>query len=334
MKASFRRDLLGWYRREKRDLPWRRTRDPYAIWLSEIMLQQTTVATVVPYYENFLKRFPTVFDVVDQTDRSDEKLLKAWAGLGYYSRVRNFAKACRVVVEEYGGIVPASFEDLKKLPGIGNYTAAAIASIAFDIPVAVVDGNVMRVLSRLLCCDEDISGAHAKEVFQKMADEALEKKHPGDFNQAMMELGAMVCTPRAPACSRCPVQKHCEAFKAGSWEKYPVKSRKISYRDEKWFCLVAQDKQKIFLRRRAVAEGMEGLWELPMTRDWKGLEKARSKKLKPVRHTIMNRRMTVIPVLSSDFVGLEASGRWVREKDLSAYPLSTITRKVLLEALR
>src|SRR5580692_747414 len=198
--VSFQRRLLAWYRKSRRTLPWRESRDPYRVWLSEIMLQQTRVAAVIGHYEEFLRRFPTVEKLAAAREPS---VLAAWSGLGYYRRARMLHAAAKVVVREYGGKFPTTAEGWQALPGVGRYTAAAIASIAFDEPVAVVDGNVERVLQR-------VSGMRltGEELWQ-VANELLDGKRPGDFNQAMMELGAVVCAPRAPACLTCPVVELC-----------------------------------------------------------------------------------------------------------------------------
>jgi len=199
-RGNFRRDLLAWYDSCRRDLPWRASRDPYRVWLSEIMLQQTRVAAVIDHYHEFLRRFPTVQKLAAAREAS---VLAAWSGLGYYRRARLMHAASKVIVREFGGRFPSTAKDLLELPGIGRYTAAAIASIAFDEPVAVVDGNVERVLQR-------ISGQRsAGERLWTIANRLLDTKRPGDFNQAMMELGATVCTPRAPACLTCRVREMC-----------------------------------------------------------------------------------------------------------------------------
>jgi A/G-specific adenine glycosylase len=198
-KLMFRRRLLAWYDAHRRELPWRVSRDPYRVWLSEIMLQQTRVAAVIEYYQEFLRRFPTIKKLAAAREAS---VLAAWSGLGYYRRARTMHAAARVIVYERGGSFPANAEELRMLPGVGRYTAAAIASIAFDKPVAVVDGNVERVLQR-------ISGKRfAGEELWTAAHHLLDARRPGDFNQAMMELGATVCTPRMPTCLMCPVIKH------------------------------------------------------------------------------------------------------------------------------
>src|SRR5881394_3086382 len=221
--AAFRKRLLYWFRRFQRDLPWRRTKDPYRIWLSEIMLQQTRVAAAIPYYERFLQRFP---DVRMLATAPQEEVLRWWAGLGYYSRARNLQKAAQEIVAKYGGEFPTRLKDALALPGIGNYTAAAILSMAFGEKHAVLDGNVARVLARLEAIRGDLRESQRWQELQKTADGLLEPKYPGDWNQAIMELGATVCTPRSPRCLLCPVSQYCEGRRLGIAESIPEKRKK------------------------------------------------------------------------------------------------------------
>ena len=221
--AEFRQRLLGWFRQFRRDLLWRRTKDPYRIWLSEIMLQQTRVAAVIPYYERFLERFP---DVQSLAEARQEDVLRLWSGLGYYSRARNLQLAAQQIVATRSGKFPQSEEQALALPGIGSYTAAAILSIAFDAKHAVLDGNVARVLARLDAVRGDLREGRRWRALQESADKRLDPKSPGDWNQAMMELGAMICTPRAPQCLLCPVSKFCRARRLGLTETIPEKRKK------------------------------------------------------------------------------------------------------------
>src|SRR5271169_5402687 len=221
--AIFRKQLLGWFRQFQRDLPWRRTSDPYRIWLSEIMLQQTRVAAAIPYYERFLQRFPDVYSLAAAPQ---EEVLRLWSGLGYYSRARNLQKAAQQIVAKHGGNFPARMEDALALPGIGNYTAAAILSIAYEEKHAVLDGNVARVLARLGAVRGDLRESSRWAELQKTANSMLEPKSPGDWNQAMMELGATLCTPKSPQCLLCPVAQFCEGRKLGIAESLPEKRKK------------------------------------------------------------------------------------------------------------
>src|SRR5216684_7408390 len=221
--ATFRKQLLGWFRQFRRDLPWRQTKDPYGIWLSEIMLQQTRVAAAIPYYERFLKRFP---DVHALAGAPEEEVLRLWSGLGYYSRARNLQKAAQQIVGRYGGKFPGRMEEVLALPGIGDYTAAAILSIAFGEKQAVLDGNVARVLARLGVIRGDLRAPQPWRALQKTANSLLDPNSPGDWNQAVMELGATLCSPRSPQCLLCPVAQFCEGRKLGIAESLPEKRKK------------------------------------------------------------------------------------------------------------
>jgi A/G-specific adenine glycosylase len=221
--ATFRKQLLEWFRQFQRDLPWRRTKDPYHIWLSEIMLQQTRVAAVIPYYEKFLERLPNIQSLAEAPQ---DEVLRLWSGLGYYSRARNLQKTAQQIVVKHGGGFPKTSEDVLALPGIGAYTAAAILSIAFDEKHAVLDGNVARVIARLGAVRGDLRETRRWQALQKNADALLSLDAPGDWNQAMMELGATVCTPKSPQCLLCPVAQFCEARKLGIAEDLPEKRKK------------------------------------------------------------------------------------------------------------
>jgi A/G-specific adenine glycosylase len=221
--SKFRRQLLGWFRKFQRELPWRRNKDPYRIWLSEIMLQQTRVAAVIPFYERFLERFP---DIRALAAAPEEEVLRLWSGLGYYSRARNLQRSAQLIVAEHGGEFPRTVEAALALPGIGSYTAAAVLSIAFGGKHAVLDGNVARVLARLDAVRGDLREGGHWQALQNSADELLDPRAPSDWNQAMMELGAMVCTPRSPQCSVCPVAEFCRARKLGLTEVIPEKRKK------------------------------------------------------------------------------------------------------------
>jgi A/G-specific adenine glycosylase len=247
---KFRRQLLAWYDQHRRDLPWRANRDPYRVWLSEIMLQQTRVAAVIEHYQEFLRRFPTIKKLAAAREGS---VLAAWSGLGYYRRARMLHAAAKVVVREYGGKFPTTPEGWRELPGIGRYTAAAIASIAFDEPIAVVDGNVERVLQR-------VSGTRLRgEELWQVATNLLDAKRPGDFNQAMMELGAVVCTPRAPACLTCPVVELCVTRGETAPKTKPARQNKR----EIHYALDRRDGEVFLVQRPPDSSLMPGMWELP-----------------------------------------------------------------------
>jgi A/G-specific adenine glycosylase len=221
--TAFRRQLLGWFRQYQRDLPWRRTKDPYRIWLSEIMLQQTRVAAVIPYYERFLERFP---DVHALAAAPQEEVLRLWSGLGYYSRARNLQRAAQEIVAKHEGVFPCAEKDALALPGIGSYTASAILSIAYGAKHAVLDGNVARVLARIFAVQGDLRDTKRWQSLQKSANALLAPKSPSDWNQAMMELGATLCTPQSPECLLCPVAQFCQARKLGLADSLPARRKK------------------------------------------------------------------------------------------------------------
>ncbi|MDL2319391.1 A/G-specific adenine glycosylase [Eubacteriales bacterium OttesenSCG-928-A19] len=250
--------LLQWYDAEKRDLPWRHTDDPYAIWVSEIMLQQTRAETVVGYWTRFMDRYPTVRALAAAPEQD---VLKAWEGLGYYSRARNLLRCAQVVCAEHGGVFPADVAALRKLPGIGEYTAGAVASIAFGIRTAAVDGNVERVISRLRGIREDIGIPSVRRQLRAEADALVPPDRPGDFNQAMMELGARVCQP-APRCAECPVRQFCDAYEAGDADALPVKQRKAPQRILPRGVALVFHAGRVLLHRRE-ERLLYGLWCFP-----------------------------------------------------------------------
>ena len=260
--ASFREKLLAWYDANKRDLPWRRAQDPYEIWISEIMLQQTRVDTVIPYYERFLNWFPTVADLAHAPE---EKLLKAWEGLGYYSRVRNMQKAAQQIMENHGGVFPSSYEEISKLKGIGPYTAGAIASIAFGLPEPAVDGNVMRVLARLFEVDYDIGVSTNRKIFQAMMEVLIDPERPGDFNQALMDLGSDIESPVNPRPEESPVKEFSAAYQHGTMDRYPIKAPKKKPVPVYLTAFIIKDSQGRYLLEKNEREGLlSGFWHFPL----------------------------------------------------------------------
>lgn len=259
--ANIRRKLLAWYDESHRKLPWRNTNDPYAIWLSETMLQQTQVATVIPYYERFLRRYPSV-EALANAPLDD--ILRLWAGLGYYSRARNLHRAAIEITNRYNGRIPDSTTELRTLPGVGRYTAGAVASIAYNVRTPVVDGNVSRVVARLFDIDADIKSPRGDATIWNAAETMLPLRRAGDFNQALMELGATTCRPGdAAECPACPLRRNCDALAAGSVARLPVKKKKTPVKNETHIVIVADRNNKRLYRRRP-AEGLwGGLWELP-----------------------------------------------------------------------
>lgn len=253
--------LLAWYDRNGRTLPWRSVVTPYRTWVSEIMLQQTRVGAVIPYFERFMEELP---DVSALAAVSEERLLKLWEGLGYYSRARNLQRAAKIVVSDFGGALPQSYHALLSLPGIGEYTAAAIASINFSEPVAAVDGNLLRVAARVSGCGEDIMDAKVRCLFRQRLDAAIDANRPGAYNQAMMDLGATVCLPNgAPKCEICPARTVCEAYKNGLTEVLPVRAKKKARKIEERTVLLLFQNGKAALRKRADTGLLASLWEFP-----------------------------------------------------------------------
>ena len=304
----FHAALLSWYDRNRRDLPWRRTRDPYRIWLSEIMLQQTRVAVVLGRYEQFLERFPSVQSLAAARESS---VLAEWSGLGYYRRARNLHAAARVLVREMRGQFPQNADALRRLPGIGRYTAAAIASISFGEPVAVVDGNVERVISRL----RGSARIPAARVWA-IAEALLCRERPGDFNQAMMELGATVCLPTEPKCPECPIRSFCRTQgRHKSLRKKPRQHRReIAY-------ALARKSDSVLLVRRGRGENlMPDMWELPQV----SLHNS-EQPLFSLRHSITTTNFTVHVVSQSE----TPRGTWVRNSRLGSLPLTGLTKKIL-----
>ena len=254
--------ILAWYRENARDLPWRHTRDPYRIWVSEIMLQQTRVEAVIRYYERFLARLPSVAALAECPE---EELLKLWEGLGYYSRVRNMQKAARVIMSQYGGVFPQDFKEILALPGIGEYTAGAIASFAFDQPYPAVDGNVLRVAARLTCFEEDVLAPASKKLLTAAVWQAQPKACAAEYNQAMIELGATVCLPNGtPKCQTCPFFANCAARAAGKEQALPVRKKAAPRKIEERTVLILRCGETVALRQRPTTGLLAGLFEPPV----------------------------------------------------------------------
>lgn len=259
---QFRTALVEWFEREQRDLPWRHTKEPYKIWVSEVMLQQTRVDTVIPYYNRFLEKFPTMQSFAYAPE---EDILKMWEGLGYYSRVRNLQAGVREVVETYNGIVPNNRHDISKLKGIGPYTAGAILSIAYGVPEHAVDGNVMRVLSRVLHIEEDIAVPKTKKTFEQAVMMLIDEDRTSSFNQGLMELGALICTPTSPKCLLCPVREYCTAFDKGIQESLPIKTKKTKMKHLYLDVVVGKTIDgKYIMEKRSDSGLLAGMWQFPM----------------------------------------------------------------------
>ena len=334
--SLLRRRLLNWYRRNRRDLPWRRSRDPYAIWISETMLQQTQVKTVLPYYARFVAAFPTL-----QTLASAPlpRVLGLWSGLGYYRRAENLHKAARRIVAQHGGTLPRDYDLLRALPGIGAYTAGALLSIAFDEKYPAVDGNVRRVFNRLF-------HTNGEAAVRKIAGKLAQTSQPGNLNQALMELGATVCTPKEPRCGDCPVTSHCRSRDRLGQRQSAQQRPRVNFRDVTWPLAIVNYHGKILLRRRQADGLLAKLWELPGVEiaPMAKPEAAIRKELKPLavagppptrlgelRHSITNRRIHA-PVLLYRWPltkSLPAGWRWILPSQLHRYATSSMTSKAV-----
>lgn len=357
--ASFRRTLLNWYDNEKRDLPWRRTKNPYHIWISEIMLQQTQVVTVIPYYERFLDWFPTIESLANAPE---EKLLKAWEGLGYYSRVRNMQRAAQEIMENFGGVFPDNHKDILSLKGIGPYTAGAIASIAFGLPEPAVDGNVMRVMARLFEVNYDIGDSKNRKIFQAIMEVLIDPERPGDFNQALMDLGTDIESAKNPRPDESPIRFFSAAYLHGTYDKYPIKLPKKKPKPIQIQAFVIRNSDGDFLMEKNLdGRLLGGFWSFPiMETDVIGQQldlfeknnaalqtisqKARFEddyQLKPnwtsetfpaVKHTFSHQKWTIEliegNVTTTDFTTTKEL-RWIPQDQLSQYPMATPQKKML-----
>lgn len=343
--GAIRGALLSWYRRNQRDLPWRRTRDPYTIWLSEIMLQQTQVTTVIPYYERFVERFP---DVASLAQASEDAVLSMWSGLGYYRRARGLRDGARAVMERHGGRLPADPQALRALPGVGRYTAGAVASMAFDLPEPIVDGNVRRVLSRWLALEgSGLRRASDERPLWELARELVRGPAPGDLNQSLMDLGATICTPKRPGCPDCPVLGHCAAAAGGDPERYPRPRPSRAPRSVRVAVAWIVRGRRVLLAKRQQGAVLRGAWDLPAFEhpagtdpretlkealaEAYGLETTAGSAVASLKHGIMNRRLT-LEVHRCRLLRGRPSGRadlrWVAAAQLSWTPISGATHKV------
>jgi len=339
--------LLGWYRDNHRQLPWRETKDPYAIWVSEVMLQQTQVSTVVPYYDRFMARFPTMMDLAGA---DQEQILKLWEGLGYYARARNLHKASQVVVDQFDGQVPADEKLFKSLPGVGDYIAAAVLSIAFGLSLAVVDGNVKRVLSRLCTMDAPVNHSSSHKQFQAVADRLLERSQPAVFNQAVMELGALVCTPGTPRCTGCPLVRHCRALENDSIAHYPRRIKTKPVPTHHIAVGVVEKEDRLLITRRKPEGLLGGLWEFPggkvennetgpaacirEIKEETGLEVTISSHLTRIKHAYTHFKIEMDVYLCRYVAGqVELAGpvdhRWIRPSEIDDYPFPKANLKFI-----
>ncbi len=336
--ASFQKALLGWYDRNKRDLPWRKTQDPYAIFVSEMMLQQTQVKTVIPYYERFLKELPN-WKALARAD--EQKVLKLWEGLGYYRRARNLKAAAQMVLKDFGGNLPDTLEDVLKLPGVGPYSAGAVLSIAYQKPLPLVDGNVIRVFSRVFLLRGDLKSGPGNKKVWDLARQVLPAKRPGDFNQALMELGATLCVSDDPQCLLCPLLDQCQAAIKGVQLELPESLKDPKTKDVPMAALLILKQGKVLVKKRSNEERwLKGLWEFPSSEgtDFEDarnkLEKALGVKaektaVQQVKHQITNHKieLRLYPALPPKR-GLGASYRWVQAKALAELPFASAQNKL------
>ncbi|MGD0278994.1 MAG: A/G-specific adenine glycosylase [Smithella sp.] len=352
IKILLGRQLLTWYRRNQRSLPWRETSDPYRIWISEIMLQQTQVDTMIPYYRRFLKVFPTVFSLAGAPLQD---VLKAWENLGYYSRARNIHAAARMIVEKFGGQVPDNLEGIKTLPGIGQYTAGAILSIAYGQPLPAVDGNVSRILCRIFAIRKPVDNTRGQKQLRTLAASLIPVKHPGDFNQAMMDLGATICKAKNPDCSRCPVAAHCLARLHHLQSVLPINRKAAAIPHRLAAAAVIRNSEgKLLIVQRPTSGLLASLWKLPggFIEDVKNIEKGlkcsvkeelgisigSTKHLASVNHTYTHFRITLQAYECRLLKGTPKSTgcqdwRWASFIDLKKLPLSKIDRMILAAIL-
>ncbi|WFM81949.1 A/G-specific adenine glycosylase [Streptococcus ruminicola] len=362
--ASFRRTLLNWYDNEKRDLPWRRTKNPYFIWISEIMLQQTQVVTVIPYYERFLEWFPTIEDLANAPE---DKLLKAWEGLGYYSRVRNMQKAAQEIMEKFDGVFPDNHKDILSLKGIGPYTAGAIASIAFGLPEPAVDGNVMRVMARLFEVNYDIGDPKNRKIFQAIMEVLIDPERPGDFNQALMDLGTDIESAKNPRPDESPIRFFSAAYLHGTYDKYPIKLPKKKPKPIQIQAFVIRNSDGDFLMEKNLdGRLLGGFWSFPIMetdvigqqldlfeKDTASLRTVSQKALfekdyqvtpdwtkrefSLVKHTFSHQKWTIELIeglVNSNEVTTGKELRWVSLDQLQDYPMATPQKKMLAEYLK
>jgi A/G-specific adenine glycosylase len=319
------RPLLRWFTRHGRDLPWRRSRDPYHVWVSEIMLQQTQVERVRGFFTRFIGRFP---DVAALATADEQEVLRHWEGLGYYRRARQLHAAARVVVDMHGGRLPAAPEALRSLPGIGRYTANAIASIAHDVPAPIIEANSRRVIARLVAHDEPLGGTAGDGPLWEIATTLLPRRDAGRFNQALMDLGAMICTPTRPRCDACPLTAACAAHRTSRVAEIPVRATRPRVRLLRETALVLRRGGRVLMERRGAGEWWEGLWDFPRVEA--GRRRPGDRRLGTLTYTVTTHRVTcgVVERQADPAVRGTAEQRWVAPATLSTLPLAAPARRI------
>ena len=344
---KFRNSLLKWFGKHQREMPWRGIDDPYKIWVSEVMLQQTQVKKVVAYYERFIAKFP---DVQQLAAAQLQEVLKVWEGLGYYARARNLHKAAKIIVEEHDGIIPTDYVSFRKLPGVGDYSAAAVQSIAYNQPYATVDGNIKRVLARLFLMDTPINDSTAAKPFQHTADQLLDQDNPRLFNQALMELGATVCRPQSPTCLVCPVNLYCGAFHTARQDEYPKRKKNERVPEHHLAAGVIYKEDKVLIVQRPLDGLLGGLWEFPngQINDTETAEQgcirhisevvnlsvSNMKYLNRVKHAFTHFKI-IMDTYQCDYSSGDVvlngpiDAKWVKLSELQDYPLPRATHKLL-----
>jgi A/G-specific adenine glycosylase len=337
--------LLPWFRRHQRELPWRESADPYRVWLSEIMLQQTQVVTVIPYFERFVARFPTVAELASA---DEQDVLRLWEGLGYYRRARQLLAAAKVVANEHHGTFPQTLEALQGLPGIGRYTAGAIASIAYDLPAPILEANTVRLLARLAAIEGDPTSTEVQSKLWNLAEALLPRKRCGEFNQALMELGSLVCTPREPKCDECPLREQCAAFQQGRQDSLPAPKAKQVFESVREAAVIVEHRGRVYLRQCAAGERWAGLWDFARfavsnkrgrtfqdelrqkVSTQTGLEIESIDKFTTLKHGVTRFRIT-LDCYRAECVKsprLKAGSQWFKPAELADVPLSTTGRKL------
>lgn len=341
-QKAFQKDLIHWFNENKRKLPWRETKNPYYIWVSEVMLQQTKVDTVIHYYNNFIERYPTIFDLAEAPE---QEVLKQWEGLGYYSRARNLHEAVKEVVARYDGVVPKDPKKLGDLKGIGPYTKGAIMSIAFDEPEPAVDGNVMRVLARVLLIDDNIMDQKTRRRFEKIVREIISMENPAAFNEALMELGALICIPRTPHCEECPIQSHCHAFAEDEVHNLPVRISKKRQQSKHYITVCLFDEAgNVAIEQRPETGLLANMWQFPMFKKSAVKEDPLVKlftekynvsiemddKLGDITHVFshLTWKLTVHRAKVKDLQNISTPLRFVSIAKLEKYPISVAHQKV------